>query len=332
MQIKLVSPFDAHLHLRDGAMLAATVPASSRDFAGAIVMPNLTPPITVAAQAEDYAARITAHSAGDFEPFVSLFLDENITADELAKSAKTPKQVKLYPSGITTNSENGVKTLHSAKLDALFDQMSERGVALSIHGETNGFVLEREAEFAEIYETLARKHPKLVIIMEHISTAKLAQLLDKYENLYATITLHHLLFTLDDLLGGKLNPHLFCKPIVKTPRDREALRTLTFSAHPKVAFGSDSAPHLRSDKESNGAAGGIFSAAYALPMLAELFAAHDALDNLQPFVNERAQAIYKLDLPHKEVILTDQPQQIAREIGGVVPMCAGKTIGWKRLD
>ena len=330
MQIKLVSPFDAHLHLRDGEMLRATVPASSRDFAGAIVMPNLAPPITTAAQADAYAERVRAHSTGDFEPFVSLFLDDQVTADELAKSLAAPKQVKLYPKGITTNSENGVGSLHSAKLGALFDAMSERGVALGIHGETDGFVLEREAEFAEIYTALARKHPKLTIVMEHISTAKLAQLLDRYENLHATITLHHLLFTLDDLLGGKLNPHLFCKPIVKTPSDRAALQKLAFSAHPKVAFGSDSAPHLRSDKENGAAAGGIFSAAYALPMLAELFAAHNALDNLQPFVSDNARRIYGLTLPHKEILLADHPQRVTEEISGVVPMCAGEMIGWGR--
>ena len=330
MQIKLVSPFDAHLHLRDGEMLRATVPASSRDFAGAIVMPNLAPPITTAAQADAYAERVRAHSTGDFEPFVSLFLDDQVTAGELAKSATAPKQVKLYPKGITTNSENGVSSLHGAKLDALFDAMSERGVALGIHGETDGFVLERESEFAEIYAALARKHPKLTIIMEHISTAKLAQLLDRYENLHATITLHHLLFTLDDLLGGKLNPHLFCKPIVKTPSDRAALRKLAFAAHPKVAFGSDSAPHLRSDKENGAAAGGIFSAAYALPMLAELFAAHNALDNLQPFVSDNARRIYGLELPHKEILLTDHPQRVTGEISGIVPMNAGEMIGWKR--
>jgi dihydroorotase len=207
--------------------------------------------------------------------------------------------------------------------------MSELEIPLCVHGETNGFVMDREAEFIPIYEQLATTFPKLKIIMEHITTKEAADALLKYENLYATITLHHLLITLDDVAGGLLQPHLFCKPIAKRPIDREALLNLALNANPKVMFGSDSAPHPREKKEAPGCAAGIFSAPVALPILAQLFEEHNKLDNLQKFVSTNAQNIYKVTPPKKLVKLSKKMYRIKDSYDNIVPYMAGKTINWR---
>ncbi|MDR0665149.1 MAG: dihydroorotase [Helicobacteraceae bacterium] len=321
-EIELVSPFDSHLHLRDGDLLKIVAPISARVFSGAVVMPNLTPPIVTIGMANAYKERILkARGEAQFEPIVALYLTDALKTEEV----KNAKIVKLYPIGVTTGSESGITDIDA--FDALFGTMQDYGVILSAHGETNGAVLEREAEFAPFYKRLAVKYPRLKIVMEHISSIALVDLLDRYENLYATITLHHLLYTLDDLLGGGLKAHLFCKPIVKTAADRAALRDLAFSAHPKVSFGSDSAPHLRAAKEREGAAG-IFSAPVLAPALVELFEERSALGALQAFISDNAQNIYGVKLPRKTVTLIKQPSIVPAEIGGVVPMRAGETIGW----
>ena len=163
-----------------------------------------------------------------------------------------------------------------------------------VHGETNGFVLDREKEFLTTYAYASERFPQLKIVMEHITTREAVQLLDRYEHLYATVTLHHLKLSLDDLIGGLLEPHHFCKPIVKRPEDRDALVELAINAHPKLMFGSDSAPHLQSNKECIGGAAGIFTAPICLPLLADLFDKHGALHNLQAFVSGHAQRIAAL--------------------------------------
>jgi dihydroorotase len=285
-------------------------------------MPNLAPPIATIDMAKAYKARVLAQCQETFEPIMALYLTDALTP----KTLQNVKIVKLYPSGVTTGAESGVTDL--SRYDRLFGAMQDMGAILSAHGETNGEALKRETEFAKVYESLSKKYPRLKIVMEHIGAAALADLLDKRENLYATITLHHLLYTLDDLLGGKLNPHLFCKPILKSAADRAALRELAFSAHPKVSFGSDSAPHAKAAKEGASAAAGIFSAPVLLPALAELFEAHSALGSLQAFVSDNAQIVYDIKLPQKTITLVNKPMVVPREIGNVVPMKAGETIGW----
>ncbi|MDR2152642.1 MAG: dihydroorotase [Helicobacteraceae bacterium] len=319
-EIKLDSPFDSHLHLRDGDLLKTVAPISARAFAGAIVMPNLTPPIETIDAANAYKARVIQAIDAPFEPIVALYLTRRVKLDDV----KRAKIVKLYPFGVTTGAESGAKNI--GDFDEIFGVMQDCGAILSVHGESGGEVLQREAEFAPIYEKLAKTYPRLKIVMEHIGCAALANLLEKRENLYATITLHHLLYTLDDLLGGALNSHLFCKPIVKTAADRAALRQLAFSAYPKVSFGSDSAPHPKAAKERGAA--GIFSAPVLLPTLAELFEAHSATDALRAFVCDNAQKIYDVKLPPKTVTLIKKPATVPNEIGGVVPMRFGETIGW----
>ena len=190
-------------------------------------------------------------------------------------------------------------------------------------------MLDREAEFLAVYDRLARRFPRLTIVMEHITTRQAAAFLDEHPNVFATVTLHHLLITLDDVAGGHLQPHLFCKPIAKRPEDRDALLTAALRAHPKLMFGSDSAPHPRSAKEAAGCAAGVFTAPVALPLLAELFDRHGALDRLQDFVSGNARRIYGITPPPKRVALERTPWSVPERYGDVVPFGGGQEIGWQ---
>lgn len=327
MTIRLSSPLDMHLHFREGGMLECVAPLSARSFAGGVIMPNLVPPV-------DHEARLTAYETdvrraiGDetFEPYMTLFM-KPYAPETLERLRSRIIGIKLYPAGITTNSDAGVKNL--SEVEETLQTMQELNIPLLVHGETEGFVLDREREFMSVYERLARKFPRLAIVMEHITTREATAMLDRYENLYATVTAHHLFITLDDLAGGLLNPHLFCKPIPKRPEDRDALLETALRAHPKLMFGSDSAPHPVSRKECCGCAAGVFTAPIALPMLAELFERHGALDRLQAFVSDNARRIYRIEPPVKTVLLEKAAFAIPERYGYVAPMWAGRTLPWR---
>lgn len=332
--ITLTMPLDMHLHLRDGEMLETVAPLTSYSFSGALVMPNLVPPVTTLDAVKEYKKRIK-HAIGrdDFEPYMTLFY-QNYSRAFLESVQDEITAIKLYPSGVTTNSEGGVSSFDIESMRETLQAMSDLGIVLSVHGETNGFVMDREAEFMSVYEMLASNFPKLKIVMEHITTADAVAMLDKYENLFATITVHHLIITLDDVAGGMLRPHLFCKPIAKRPEDRSALLKIALEAHPKVMFGSDSAPHPKHTKESCGCGAGVFTAPIALQLLCEVFDAHDKLDNLQAFVSDNAQQIYGICAEYKEVVLVKQDFVVPEIYGTVVPMRAGETLKWsiERVD
>ncbi|MDR2099284.1 MAG: dihydroorotase [Campylobacteraceae bacterium] len=330
MQFVLNSPLDMHLHLRDGEMLKNIAKFSAKEFAGSLIMPNLVPPVTNINSLLSYKKRIL-EAVGDekFTPYMSLFFKSNYTADFLENAKSHITAIKLYPNGVTTNSEGGVEQIDIKKLSPIFEAMSELDIPLCVHGETNGFVMDREKEFCAVYKQLAVAFPKLTIIMEHITTRESAEILKRYENLYATITLHHLLITLDDVAGGLLNPHLFCKPIAKRHEDKEALLELALNADKKVMFGSDSAPHPVSKKECCGCAAGIFSAPIALSVLAELFDKHNKLTNLQTFVSNNARDIYKLIPIEKKIILEKKEWKVPENFYGVVPMFAGQSLKWR---
>ena len=331
MKITLNSPLDMHLHLRDGDMLKLTAPLSA-DFAGAVIMPNLVPPVTTPAAMQAYGARIAAALDGvDFTRYMTLFFTP-LGEKELIEAKETPGffGFKLYPAGITTNSEGGVSDI--AQADKTLRLMEEMGIPLLVHGESHGFVMDREQEFLAVYRHLATKYPKLKLSMEHITTAEAVRLLDEFPNICATVTLQHLIITLDDVAGGALRPHLFCKPIAKRPEDRDALLSAALEGHPRLMFGSDSAPHPRCRKEACGCAAGVFTGPVALPKLAEIFAAHGALENLQAFVSGNACKWYGLQPVQKTVTLEDTPMSVPasyRSYGEqVVPMYAGESIGW----
>jgi dihydroorotase len=330
--ITIKSPLDMHLHLRDNDMLDLVAPLSSGTFAKAIIMPNLVPPVDTLEAVNQYKQRIVkATSKDNFEPLMTLFF-KPYSKEFLETVKDNISAIKLYPAGITTNSDGGVECIDTVALKPTLDAMAQLDIPLCVHGETNGFVMDREKEFMSVYESLAQAFPKLKIIMEHITTKDATVLLKKYDNLYATITLHHLLITLDDVAGGMLNPHLFCKPIAKRYEDRDALVKLAVSGDKKVMFGSDSAPHPKHSKENCGCAAGVFTAPIALQLLAELFDEHKSIENLQAFVCDNALEIYGIEASNKTVVLENKPfvvpQIYSTQKEKVVPMYAGKTIAW----
>ena len=329
----LNEPLDMHLHLRDGDMLRLVAPLTSNSFSGALVMPNLVPPVTTKEALLSYKKRIIESCKDDnFTPYMTLFFQNNYSFEFLEDIKDEIIGIKLYPAGITTNSETGVSSMDIEVLRATLENMSKLGIPLCIHGETNGFVMDREKEFMPIYESIASAFPNLKIIMEHITTKDAVELLDRYSNLYATVTLHHLLITLDDVAGGMLDPHLFCKPIAKTPVDRNALLNAALKAHPKLMFGSDSAPHPKHKKECCGCAAGVFTSPIALQVLVELFEKYDSLDNLNDFVSNNAKKIYGLNIKDKTIKLVKKdfivPAIYEYKDEKVVPMYAGKTLSW----
>ena len=319
--ITLHKPIDMHLHIRQGDMLKKVLPETTRQFAGAVIMPNTIPPITSLEGVLNYKKEIL-EADDNFTPLMDVFL-QNFTEEEIKALKPHIFGMKFYPDGITTNSDSGINSIE--EIYPTLELLAKYNIPLSIHGETNGSMLNREREFAPTYEKLAKDLPNLTIIMEHISTKELAALATKYDNLKATVTLHHLLLTLDDLCGGALNVHYFCKPTVKLASDRDALQELVKSGHKNVMFGSDSAPHPIKNKFKGAA--GIFSAPVILPALAEFFEGDEV--KMQTFLSDNAINNFNLDVMDKTITLIEEEWTAPRMVGEVVPMFAGKRFNWK---
>ncbi|GAX86771.1 dihydroorotase [Lebetimonas natsushimae] len=318
------TPIDMHLHLREGDILKDVLPYTENQFAAAVVMPNLVPPVDNKERLLSYKEEILK-TAKNFIPLMNVFM-RDYNEDELLELKELIFAIKLYPAGITTNSEGGVKGIESVY--PVLEMMQEFEIPLSVHGETHGFVMEREREFIPVYEKLARDFPKLKIIMEHVGTAEMLDLLDKYDNLYATVTLHHLLLTLDDVAGGMLNPHYFCKPIIKTPKDRDAIQRFVKSGHKKVMFGSDSAPHPLKNKLKGAA--GVFSAPVILPALAEFF--EGDIETFQKFISDNARNNFNINVPEKKVEIVKEEWRAPYIVGEIKPMFAGKIFKFKVIS
>jgi len=317
------NPIDMHLHIRQDEMLKKVLPETTRQFAGAVIMPNTIPPITSLEQLLKYKKEIfETADENSFTPLMDIFL-QNFSEEEIIALKPHLFGMKFYPDGITTNSDSGINSIE--EIYPTLELLTKYQIPLSIHGETNGSMLEREREFASTYEKLAKDFPNLTIIMEHISTKELAELVTKYENLKATITLHHLLLTIDDLCGGGLNVHYFCKPTLKLASDRDALQELVKSGYKDVMFGSDSAPHPLKNKFKGSA--GIFSAPVILPALAEFFEGDE--EKLQKFVSDNAINNFNINVVEKEVIIEEEEWIAPRMIGEVVPLFAGKKFRYK---
>ncbi|GJQ64353.1 MAG: dihydroorotase [Melioribacteraceae bacterium] len=330
MEFSLNSPLDMHIHFRQDKMLELVAPLTAKYFAGGVIMPNLVPPVDSIDKLDKYRSEVEQITSPlNFEPYMTLFFRQYKEEELLAAKDKIIG-IKLYPAGVTTNSESGISDLKQA--DSTFRMMQELGIPLLVHGETHGFVMDRESEFISVYQWLAENYPNLRITMEHITTKDAVEFLDRYENVFATVTLQHLLITLNDVAGGLLQPHLFCKPIAKRPEDREALLEAALEAHPKLMFGSDSAPHPVHKKESAGCAAGVFTAPVAIPILVELFEKHNKLENLQTFLSENARRIYKILPPEKTTTLSKQEYTIPVRYGEVVPFRAGETVSWWYKD
>ncbi|NLZ16901.1 MAG: dihydroorotase [Desulfobulbaceae bacterium] len=328
--LALQSPLDMHLHLREQEMLQLVAPLSARSFAGAVIMPNLVQPVNSRDRLVSYRRAIVSACGTDtFIPYMTLFFRE-YTREELLAVRQDIIGIKLYPAGITTQSDAGVRDFDS--IAATVSLLEELDIPLLVHGESSGFVMDRETEFLQVYAKLAGNFPKLRVVMEHISTAASLEFLERYNNVAATVTLHHLLLTLDDVAGGLLQPHLFCKPIAKTPRDRDALRQAVLQGHPQLMFGSDSAPHPRHAKECCGCAAGIFSAPVALPMLVQLFDGAGCLEALQTFVTGNAVRFYRIKPPEKMVQLRQKSWRVPEVYGTVRPFLAGQELQWSFAD
>lgn len=326
-RIILKDPYDMHIHFREGAMLDLVAPLSAETFSGGIIMPNLVPPVDNMERLVNYIDEIDKSIKGhNFTPFMTIFFKKY--SREFLESVKGKiKAIKLYPAGATTNSDEGIKEIEDAFETLRI--MEELGIPLLVHGETHGFVMDREKEFLSIYSHLATEFPKLMIVMEHITTAAAVELLDKHDNLFATVTLQHLCITLDDVVGGLMQPHNFCKPIAKRPEDKSALLNAALSTHPKLSFGSDSAPHPIDKKEAAYCSAGCFTSPFALQYLTDIFESNGKLDNLQKFVSDNAVKNYNLSRSNKTVTLVRGEFVIPEKYGNVVPFNSGKKLNWK---
>ncbi|MDR1709386.1 MAG: dihydroorotase [Candidatus Accumulibacter sp.] len=341
MRITLTRPDDAHLHLRDGEALRAVLGDSARQFARAVVMPNLRPPVTSVAAAGEYRARILAAlpPGADFEPLMTLYLTDNTTADEIRRAAESGfvKAVKLYPAGATTNSDAGVTSL--ARCGAALGEMERAGLPLLVHGEVTDpavDIFDREKAFIDaVLRPLLGRHPGLRVVFEHITTQDAAQfVIEAGENVAATITAHHLLYNRNALFNGGLRPHHYCLPILKRETHRRALIAAVVSGNQKFFLGTDSAPHARRAKEAACGCAGCYTALAALELYAEAFEAAGALDKLEAFASFNAAAFYRLPRNAGRIALEKQewtlPASLPYTNGDeLTPLRAGEKLAWK---
>ena len=336
-------PDDWHAHLRDGAALAAVVGATARQFARAIAMPNLKPPVVTARQAAAYRERIVAAlpAGSSFEPLMTLYLTDNTPADEIAKARASGivKAVKYYPAGATTNSDSGVTDLR--KCDAVLEAMQAEGLPLLVHGEVTDpevDMFDRETVFVErTLAPLVKRFPKLKIVLEHITTHEAAAFVERApQNVAATITAHHLLMNRNALFSHGIRPHHYCLPVLKREPHRRALVKAAASGNPKYFLGTDSAPHSRRAKETACGAGGMYTAHAALELYAEAFESANALDKLEAFASHYGADFYGLPRNKGRVTLEKATWTVPTEYpfgdDTLVPLRAGETIGWRLRD
>ncbi|MFB9145718.1 dihydroorotase [Halomonas alkalicola] len=339
--LTLTRPDDWHLHLRDNEALAAVVGATARQMGRAIIMPNLTPPVTTTEQALAYRERILAAlpAGSAFEPLMTLYLTDRTPAEEIerAHASGLVHAVKLYPAGATTNSDSGVTDL--AHCDAAIAAMARLGLPLLVHGEVTDAeidIFDREAVFIErVMKPLLERHPTLRVVFEHITTADAAEFVTSAPaNVAATITAHHLLYNRNHMLVGGIRPHYYCLPILKRERHRQALLAAATSGSPKFFLGTDSAPHAQGDKESACGCAGAYTAPAAIELYAEAFEAAGALARLEGFASHFGPDFYGLPRNADTVTLVREPWQLPASLPyaagqRIVPLRAGETLAWK---
>ena len=340
--LTIARPDDWHLHLRDGAALAAVLPASARQFARAIVMPNLRPPVTTAAAAAAYRERIVAAlpPGADFRPLMTLYLTDTMPADEIARARDAGVvAVKLYPAGATTHSDAGVTDIR--KTHAVLDAMQRAGMPLLVHGEVTDpavDVFDREAVFIDrVMRPLRADFPELKIVFEHVTTAEAAQYVAAAgPQTAATITAHHLLYNRNAIFAGGLRPHHYCLPVLKRERHRQALVAAATSGSPRFFLGTDSAPHAAALKEAAVCGAGCYTAPAALELYAEAFDAAGALDRLEGFASHHGPDFYGLPRNTGTVTLQRSPWTLpeALPFGDTVvkPLRGGETLAWRLRD
>ena len=332
-------PDDWHLHLRDGAMMAGVLPAS-RDFARAIIMPNLVPPVVTAADARAYRDRIlTALPEGQtFEPLMTLYLTETTDPDDMAAAAEAGlvRAVKLYPAGATTNSDSGVGDFD--RVMPILERMADIGLPLCLHGEVTApevDIFDREAVFLDrVLEPLRQRTPGLRVVLEHVTTANGVEYVLGTEGVAATLTVHHLVLNRNHLLVGGIRPHFYCLPILKRERHRLALRAAATGGDPRFFLGTDSAPHAQVDKEAACGCAGVFSAPVAMAWAAQVFEEEGALDRLEGFTSLHGPAFYGL-APNEDrlqLVRSEAPVTVAPGVetgaGPVVVFDPGMPLHW----
>jgi dihydroorotase len=330
-------PDDWHVHLRDGAMLRAVAPYSARQFARAIVMPNLVPPVTTPEAAAAYRDRILEAAGPGFTPLMTCYLTDETRPDEVARGFEEGVWIaaKLYPAGATTNSASGVTDVRN--IYPVLARMAEIGMVLCVHGEVTDpdvDVFDREAVFIDrILARLVEDFPALKIVLEHITTADAVDFLRGRETVGATVTPQHLLINRNALFAGGLRPHAYCLPVAKREKHRLAVRNAATSGEPNIFLGTDSAPHMRSAKESGCGCAGIFNAPFALESYAAVFDAEGKLDKLEAFASVNGPRFYGLPLNEGSVTLeraeVNVPERIESDEIDLVPFHAGETLGWK---
>lgn len=337
--LTLTRPDDWHLHVRDGAAMAAVVPHSAAQFGRAIIMPNLKPPITTAAQALAYRDRILACVPDGlrFEPLMTLYLTDRLPPDEIRRAREAGVvAVKLYPAGATTNSDAGVTDMR--KVHPTLEAMQRLGMPLLVHGEVTSpevDLFDREAVFIEQQLVpLRRDFPQLKIVMEHITTREAAQYVrDADAFTAATITAHHLLFNRNAIFIGGIRPHYYCLPVLKRETHRQALVEAATSGSPKFFLGTDSAPHAAHLKEHALGCAGCYTAHAAMSLYAQAFEAADAMDRLEGFASFHGPDFY--GLPRNSESLTLQrdtwtvPDAYPFGEAQLKPLCAGEALAWK---
>lgn len=328
-ELLIRQPDDFHVHLRQGAE-SALFAADARDagFARVLVMPNTLPPVIDGDSLEKYrgSLRSAAPELGLLMTFKVMPGMDRARLEELVRSGALAG--KLYPEGVTTNSEDGFRRVEEAY--EIFGLMEELGLVLCLHGEDpSAFSFDREKVFLKDFLAIRQQFPRLKMVLEHLSTAEAVKAVSAAGPLTAgTITAHHLMFTFDDMAGGKLNPHLFCKPLLKRPEDRQALVKAALSDSGRFFYGSDSAPHTRENKETCLCSAGCYTMPVGLPMLASVFEENGSLDKLENFTSVFGARFYGLSLNTRQIRLVREPFSVPELYHGVVPLFAGKSLPW----
>ncbi len=337
--LTITQPDDWHLHVRDGAMLKAVLPHTARQFARAIIMPNLKPPIRSVDEAAAYRERIVAAipTGQQFEPLMTLYLTDNTSPKDImaASASSFVKAVKYYPAGATTNSDFGVTDIR--RCDRVFEAMEEVDIPLLVHGEVTDKevdVFDREKVFIEQYLLpLKQRFPQLRIVFEHITTSDAVNFVLDTDKVAATITPQHLLFNRNAIFQGGIRPHFYCLPILKAEEHRQALVQAATSGNPKFFLGTDSAPHTRDNKETSCGCAGCYSALHALELYAEAFERADALDKLEAFASFYGPDFYRLPRNREQITLVKSiwriPDQLSLMGSELVPLWGGHEMKWQ---
>ena len=326
-------PDDWHVHLRDGEMLRRVAPYTARQFARAIVMPNLVPPITTVESARDYRRRILEVTPPGFTPMMTCYLTDDISPDEVARGHEQGVWIaaKLYPQGATTNSANGVTNIRN--IHKVLERMQQIGMVLCVHGEVTDpeiDVFDREKVFiATVLLPLVRAFPELKVVLEHITTKEAVEFVHYGETLAATVTPQHLIINRNAIFSGGLRPHAYCLPVAKREEHRLAVRKAATSGWPNLFLGTDSAPHARTAKEAACGCAGIFNAPFALESYVSVFDEEGALDNFEAFSSLNGPRFYGLPVNEETVTLERACLEVPMEVEGLVPFHAGETLNWR---